>query len=229
MAKRPLLAELHAHTTWSDGVLTPSELVDLYGRAGFDVLAITDHVVRSEIAVHVRAETYRGYLDAVDVEAERARRQYGLLVLPGLELTVGNADPRRAGHALAVGLRKFVSVDAGLEGALHEARAAGAALIAAHPGAASGSARGTAWFAENPERAAEVVDRFELFNREEGFDWVAHRNLPFIATGDFHLPEHLFSWKTLLSCEPAEDAIVERLRSNAPCALMRIAAGRVAA
>jgi predicted metal-dependent phosphoesterase TrpH len=42
----PLLCELHAHTTWSDGALTPLELVDLYGSAGFDVLAITDHVVR---------------------------------------------------------------------------------------------------------------------------------------------------------------------------------------
>jgi histidinol phosphatase-like PHP family hydrolase len=39
----PLLCELHAHTTWSDGALAPAELVDLYGRAGFDVLAITDH------------------------------------------------------------------------------------------------------------------------------------------------------------------------------------------
>jgi hypothetical protein len=34
---RPLLCELHAHTTWSDGDLSLRELVDLYGghlRAG---------------------------------------------------------------------------------------------------------------------------------------------------------------------------------------------------
>ena len=80
---QPLLAELHAHTTWSDGVLTPGELVDLHGRAGFDVLAITDHVVRSEFACHVRAEMYRDYLAAINAEAERARKQYGMLVLPG--------------------------------------------------------------------------------------------------------------------------------------------------
>jgi histidinol phosphatase-like PHP family hydrolase len=47
MQRRPLLAELHAHTTWSDGELVPAELIDLYGRAGFDVLAVTDHVVHS--------------------------------------------------------------------------------------------------------------------------------------------------------------------------------------
>jgi hypothetical protein len=112
---KPLLAELHAHTTWSDGVLTPGELVDLHGRAGFDVLAITDHVVRSEFACHVRAETYRDYLAAIDAEAERARKQY------------------------------------------------------------------------------------------------------------------LFTWKTLLTCECTEGAVVERIRSSAPCALMRITAGRIAA
>jgi predicted metal-dependent phosphoesterase TrpH len=39
----PLLCELHAHTTWSDGELSLRELVDLYGDAGFDVLCVTDH------------------------------------------------------------------------------------------------------------------------------------------------------------------------------------------
>jgi 3',5'-nucleoside bisphosphate phosphatase len=230
--RKPLLAELHAHTTWSDGVLTPGELVDFYGRAGFDVLAITDHVVRSEIGCHVRVETFRDYLADVDAQAERARKRYGMLVVPGLELTVEHSDPRRSGHAVAIGLHEFVSVDGGLEAALREARELGAALIGVHPyslESASESIRGTAWFAENAERAAEVVDRFELFNREERFHWVAERELPFVATGDFHVPEHLFTWKTLLTCERTERAVVDRLRSSAPCALMRITASRVAA
>ena len=44
----PLLCELHAHTRWSDGAFTVPELVDLYGRNGFDVLCVTDHVNRSD-------------------------------------------------------------------------------------------------------------------------------------------------------------------------------------
>jgi hypothetical protein len=32
----PLLSELHAHSTWSDGDFTLTKLVDLYGRNGFD-------------------------------------------------------------------------------------------------------------------------------------------------------------------------------------------------
>src|SRR5439155_12216944 len=39
---------LHAHTTRSDGELSPEELVSHYERADFDVLAITDHWVRTE-------------------------------------------------------------------------------------------------------------------------------------------------------------------------------------
>ena len=48
IAPQPLLCELHAHTTWSDGTLSVQELVDLYGMAGFDVLCVTDHVVRAD-------------------------------------------------------------------------------------------------------------------------------------------------------------------------------------
>jgi hypothetical protein len=42
-----LRCALHAHTTRSDGELEPEELVAHYERAGFDVLAITDHWVRT--------------------------------------------------------------------------------------------------------------------------------------------------------------------------------------
>ena len=45
---RPLLCELHAHTTWSDGELSLAAVVDLYGTAGFDVLCVTDHVLRRD-------------------------------------------------------------------------------------------------------------------------------------------------------------------------------------
>ena len=43
--KRPVsvLAQLHDHTTNSDGSYTPAEVVDLYRAAGYGALAITDH------------------------------------------------------------------------------------------------------------------------------------------------------------------------------------------
>jgi hypothetical protein len=45
---RPLLCELHAHTTWSDGELSLGAVVDLYGTAGFDGLCVTDNVLRGD-------------------------------------------------------------------------------------------------------------------------------------------------------------------------------------
>ncbi|HEX6680912.1 MAG TPA: PHP domain-containing protein, partial [Gaiellaceae bacterium] len=128
----PQLCELHAHSTWSDGALDLPALVDLYGGAGFDVLAVTDHVHRSG-ACGISAASFTAYLAAVEAEAERAATRYGLLVIPGVELTYDDADARRAAHVLALGLRSFVGLNGGLDAALGEAREKGAALIGAHP------------------------------------------------------------------------------------------------
>ena len=222
----PLLCELHAHTTWSDGALSPRELVDLYGRSGFDVLAVTDHTQPGQ---HVGELEFEAYLSELDAEAERAARLYGLLVIPGLELTHEHPDPARSGHAVALGLREFVGVEEGLEPALLSARACGAALIAAHPylpEEAAASARRTAAFATEPGRWAPLVDRFELFNRDTLFSWVAQSGLPGVATGDFHVPEHLGSWKTMLPCAKDERSVIEYLRSPHPAFLVRLGTSR---
>ena len=230
----PLLCELHAHTTWSDGLLSLRQLVDLYGAGGFDVLAITDHVVRVEDpwfaaatgeAQHVHAGNHAAYLDEIDAEAERARERFGLLVVPGLELTCNDADPARAAHAVAIGLRSFVSVDAGIEPALAAARDAGAALVAAHPyplELAVRSTRTTARWAEEPEWAASVVDRFELVNRHELYPWVAAARLPVVASGDFHRLPHFATWKTLVPAGKSVEALTEYLRSGGATALTRL-------
>jgi hypothetical protein len=223
-SKPPLLCELHAHTTWSDGALSVRELVDLYGGAGFDVLAVTDHVVpvgKSHVGA-VRAGMYDRYLDELEAESERALACYGLLVVPGLELTHDDPDPRLGAHALALGVRRFIGLERGLEPALAEAAAAGAALVAAHPytlAATKTSHWTTARFAEAPEWAAQVVHRFELCNRHDFFEWVARARLPVVANGDFHGPEHLATWKTLIPAERSEDAVLAYLRSPDPVAL----------
>jgi hypothetical protein len=79
-----LRAALHAHTTNSDGEPPPWALAAHYAAAGYDVLATTDHWVRTEID---RDETA------------------GLVVLPSTEL---NARlPRdRDGHVLAYGVAR---------------------------------------------------------------------------------------------------------------------------
>jgi hypothetical protein len=70
--------------------------------------------------------------------------------------------------------------------------------------------------------ARAAVDRWELFNRYDLFGWVAERGLPAVASGDFHRPEHLYGWKTLLPCTKDEASVVEYLRSARPAFLTRI-------
>jgi predicted metal-dependent phosphoesterase TrpH len=227
----PLLCELHAHTRWSDGRLTVAELVDLPGRNGFDVLRVTDHVVREDDPWRGRpghrsvdGESWGAYLADVEREAGRAWRTYGMRVIPGLELTFNDENPDEAAHALAIGLRELVTVDAGIAAAMTEAAEAGAALIAAHPFAEEHTGtpgRLTRRFARDPG-LRELAHRFELFNRAQLFGWVAEAGLPAIAAGDFHDPPHLAGWKTLLPSLQDEQAVVEYLRSPRPVYLIRL-------
>jgi hypothetical protein len=225
-----LLCELHAHSRWSDGELALRELVDLHGRAGFDVLCVTDHVLRSDdpfrmLTPAVQEATFRAYVDAVDFEADRARAVYGMLVLPGVELTHNHGDPDISAHALAIGLREFVSPDEGLVGALLAAREAGAAVVAAHPHGPDTDplpGRTTRRFWREWDTLAPLLHRVELFNRGDLYSWKAGGDVPAIATGDVHRPEHLSSWKTLLPCPRTKEDVVRYLRSPGPAYLLPV-------
>lgn len=226
----PLLAELHSHTTWSDGDLSVGEIVELYGSAGFDVLCVTDHAYREDDPVitpsarGVTAESHADYLAEIEGASVLAQRRYGLLVLPGLELSYNDLDPRRSAHAVAVGLREHPSLADGLAAALQGADAAGAALIGAHPDDAvdtTSRSHPTLGFAADPDGLGGLVHRFELFNRSQLFPWVAAAGRASVASGDFHRVEHLGGWKTLIPCARREEAIVEYLRSPRPVYLAR--------
>ncbi len=223
MQDRPdlLLAELHAHSRWSDGSLSIPEVVDLYGEHGFDVLCITDHVHPPDdpwAHLGVPADKFGEYVAEIEREAERALERYAMLVVPGAELTVNHAEPDLAAHAVAVGLRSYVSLAEGLERGLTAARIAGAALFAAHPSGAptpDERAGATRRFWRELDELGGLVDRFELINGHRAYGWVAEAQLPAVAAGDFHRTEHLFGWKTLLPCVMDEQEVVACLRSEA--------------
>jgi hypothetical protein len=76
-----LRCALHAHTTNSDGDLPPQALVAHYDRAGYDVLAISDHWVRT---------------DEPSTD--------GLLVIPSAELNARAPTREDDAHVLALGI-----------------------------------------------------------------------------------------------------------------------------
>lgn len=61
--------DLHCHSTMSDGTAMPSEIVRMAAKANLGTLALTDHDTMSGIP-----------------EAAEAGRQYGVLVLPSVEI-----------------------------------------------------------------------------------------------------------------------------------------------
>lgn len=72
MADAPVhvAADLHAHSTVSDGTDTPAELVEAAARAGLGALAITDH------------DATAGWAEATDAALAR-----GIVLIPGMELS----------------------------------------------------------------------------------------------------------------------------------------------
>ena len=69
------MLELHCHTTYSDGTLTPDALVKKAAQAGVRVLAITDH------------DTLSGWDEAI-----AAASLCGLEIVPGVELSTVHND-----------------------------------------------------------------------------------------------------------------------------------------
>ena len=72
----PRGADLHTHTTASDGLLTPTELVELAAKSGILALAVTDHDT----------------MDGID-EALTAGRRLDFTVVPGVELSTSWESP----------------------------------------------------------------------------------------------------------------------------------------
>jgi hypothetical protein len=84
------VANLHAHTTHSDGGLTPSELVDLYASLGYPILAITDH--DNQITKTTWPwDDFSSLLDGNPLEWEnRDPNDLGMLAIPGNEYSINH-------------------------------------------------------------------------------------------------------------------------------------------
>ncbi|MBN1459072.1 MAG: CehA/McbA family metallohydrolase [Armatimonadetes bacterium] len=108
-------ANLHAHTTMSDGDLSPEESANFYEQAGYQVLAITDH-------------------DWV-TEVEAAER--GLLLLPGVELGGDRCRQGSRYHVVGLGVgcngRMEVAPGATVQDLVNTLREAGGIAFLAHP------------------------------------------------------------------------------------------------
>jgi predicted metal-dependent phosphoesterase TrpH len=94
-------ADLHVHTTHSDGAYTPAQVVELARRAGLSAVALTDHDTLSGVPAARRAAAGSALevIAGVEITAEHRGREVHLLAYfvdpdhPGLDAAL--ADVRR--------------------------------------------------------------------------------------------------------------------------------------
>ena len=226
-----LLADFHIHTTWSDGKLSMPEVIDLFGRAGHDVIAITDHIVNDDAVVGkvthrfrltLTEDRFEAYLEEIERERKRAWDQYRMLVIAGAELTQNRILRRNSAHVLALGMDRFISANGTVEEMLLRARASAPVLVACHPNEMTDWYANTLYLWNRRAQLGELIDLWEVACRWDLFPQVSRAKMPFIGNSDFHQEAHLYAWKTLLPCEKNEQAVLRTLRHGQGLALTRL-------
>jgi predicted metal-dependent phosphoesterase TrpH len=144
----PGRADLHMHTTASDGWPAPHQLVDHAGARGLDVIAVTDH------------DTIEGALRA----AEHAARSTSLHVVIGEEVS------SREGHIVGLFLEKRIRPRMSAAATVDAIHEQGGLAVAVHPfwrtqrRTRNGAVHGVGWL------AAELdFDAIEVENATPGF------------------------------------------------------------
>lgn len=231
-----LLCDFHVHTRWSDGKLSVAEVVDLYGSTGkFDVIAITDHILMKKDlfaragrlatlgrrSFGVREEDFEAYLEDVRAEGRRALERYGMLVVPGAEVTQNRLRGKKNAHIIALDIKRYVSADQRADDILREIRRQGALSIACHPHHRTTRRIeiSTCYLWDHREDLSDLVDVWEAANRDDLFSVTSLKHYPYVASSDFHRPKHLYSWKTLVRAEKNWPAVSCALRANVDVAL----------
>lgn len=218
-----LLCDFHIHTKYSDGSVDLRRTVDLFGQAGFDAIAITDHVVNGDnpigklahrFRLSVTRDNFNEYTEKIKHEAERAWDKYGMLVLPGVEISKNYLSSDKSAHILIIDIKDFIPACLNYEQIFLGAKQQGALVIACHPHHMSDMSRETLFLWNNRDKYAKYIDAWEIANRDDVFNVISLKKYPYIANSDFHRARHLYSWKTLLNCEKDIESIKQCIKHN---------------
>jgi hypothetical protein len=198
-----LRCALHAHTTNSDGELSPELLVRHYDWAGYDVLAITDHWTRT-------------------VEASTP----GLLVIPSTELNAQAPTREHDAHVLALGVEADPVLPEGEFEALDDVvswiEENGGVPYLAHT--YWSGLRTEQWWDCEGLLGIEVWNtgcELELGRGDSSIHWdeaLEHgRNVFALATDDSHHPgfDSGFAWTWVRAADRTQAAVLDALRSGA--------------
>ncbi|HEX3627025.1 MAG TPA: PHP domain-containing protein [Verrucomicrobiae bacterium] len=219
-----LLCDFHIHTNYSDGKLSVPEIIDFYGERGFDCICITDHLADpsrllgklAELANCTLAQEQVGeYFAIIERERQRAWRRYKMLVMTGIEFNKDGYTKKTSAHLLGIDLKSPISASFDIPEIIEKIHEQGGLAVASHPHIMKSEwGKNTLYLWENQDKFAPLLDAWEIANRNNIFNDVGLKRLPFIANSDFHKPKHIYSWKTLIHAEKDPEAIKDCVRRN---------------
>jgi processive 1,2-diacylglycerol beta-glucosyltransferase len=220
----PMICDFHIHTNYSDGKLTAPEVVDFYGKLGFDCICITDHLAdprrligkMTELCnVTLGQDQIEEYYTVIERERIRAWKKYNMLVMTGIEFNKDGFTKKSSAHLLGIDLKYPINPALDLPETIAQIHLQKGLAVASHPHIMESEwGKNTLYLWEHQDKFAPLLDAWEIANRNNIFNRVGLKRLPFIANSDFHKPKHIYSWKTLLHCEKHPDAIKECIREN---------------
>ncbi|MGE4131147.1 MAG: hypothetical protein AB7F86_05880 [Bdellovibrionales bacterium] len=215
------LADLHIHSTFSDGEMTIPQIVDFYGVRQFGCIAITDHLCESNTIMGIAARcmsitltqaNFGDYLRTIEEESIRAWEQYNMVVIPGFELTKNTFSNHRSAHILGLGIDRFQSAHGDVLDLIRGIKGQGGLAVAAHPVMTYKTELQTLHLWDRREELAEEVDAWEVASGDKIFEEVAGSGLPLLANSDLHRARQINSWKTIFRCERKAEAILQAIR-----------------
>ncbi|NDA27031.1 MAG: hypothetical protein EBZ05_09445, partial [Verrucomicrobia bacterium] len=178
--KQLLMVDLHCHTVYSDGRMSLRELVDFYGRRGFDAMAVTDHVVDKGCLIGrlteltglvMTKEDLSDYFRALQEERSRAWIKYRMILFPGMEFNLDGLTAKRSAHLLGVDLKEPIDPGMKLKEICQAVRSQGGLTIAAHPHHMTSMwGRDTLFLWERQEEYKPYIDAWEIGNRDDLFN-----------------------------------------------------------
>ncbi len=131
-----------------------------------------------------------------------------MLVMTGIEFNKDGYTKKTSAHLLGIDLKSPIDASLDIPEIIAKIHAQGGLAVASHPHIMKSEwGKNTLYLWENQEKFAPLLDAWEIANRNNIFNDIGLKRLPFIANSDFHKPKHIYSWKTL-------DPLRERLRSH---------------
>lgn len=158
-----LKAELHVHSSHSDGRDSVRKILEEVMAKKIDVISITDH------------DTIQGSLEAEEIVEEE---HLPVVVIRGVEISTAS------GHLLAYGIKRDIESKMSMEESCRAVKNQGGVSVLAHP---------FDFFRHGSVRIGDfkVVDAVEVFNAKSPFNFLANKyarehSKPGIAGSDAH-------------------------------------------